>query len=408
MAELPTPGWWGTTFGSLKNREYRWFWIGVVLDFAALQMQILSRGWLVYQMTSSPLALGLVTVGWGLPVLLFSLVGGTVVDRVPKRRLIIATEAIFSLVSFLVAGLILSSNIALWHLVSAAVVMGLAFTLNGPARMSFIPELVEKDGMMNAYALNYAGLNLMRVAAPAIGGLLVALIGVGWVYLFTAALYGLSTLTLALVGVKGESNHQGTSLATDLRHVLSFVRNSPTVPYLLGMFLGVSVLAMPYMFLLPVFAADVLRVGEVGLGWMMAAMGLGAVAGTLTVASLGNYRRKGMLLLGLALLFGLSLLLFSLSTVFALSLAALVGVGAGNMGYMAVNQALLQSHTPQELRGRVSSLTLFSFGMATLGMLGFSALAEVWGAPLSVGLGGAALLVVALISVLRPVLRNIR
>jgi MFS family permease len=108
-----------------------------------------------------------VTVGWGLPVFLFALVGGTVADRVPKRRLIVATEAIFSLVSFLVAGLILSGNIAVWHLVIAAVVSGLAFTVNGPARMSFIPELVREGGLMNAYALNYAGLNLMRLAAPA-------------------------------------------------------------------------------------------------------------------------------------------------------------------------------------------------------------------------------------------------
>ncbi len=141
---------------------------------------------------------------------------------------------------------------------------------------------------------------------------------------------------------------------------------------------------------------------------MMAAVGLGAVAATLTVAGLGDFRRKGMLLLGLAVLFGLCLLLFSLSTVFAVSLLLLLGVGAGNMGYMAVNQTLLQSHTPQELRGRVSSLTLLSFGMATLGVLGFSAIAEVWGAPLAVGLGGAALLALVLASVFHPRWRGLR
>ncbi len=408
MAEFPVTGWWATTFGSLKNRDYRWFWLGVVMDFAALQMQVLARGWLVYQMTSSPLALGLVTVGWGLPVALFALVGGTVADRVPKRRLIVATEAIFCLVTFLVAGLILSGNIALWHLVTAAVVMGLAFTVNGPARMSFIPELVPEGGLMNAYALNYTGLNLMRVAAPAIGGLLVAVIGVGGVYLIIASLYGMAALTLMLVGARGEVNRRGHSLAADLRQGLSFVRHSPTVPYLLAMFLAVSVLAMPYLFLLPVFAADVLRVGEVGLGWMMATVGLGAVAGTLAVAGMGDFRRKGMLLLGLAILFGLGVLLFSQSTVCAASLLLVLGVGAGNMGYMTVNQTLLQSHTPQELRGRVSSLTLLSFGMATLGVLGFSARAEVWGAPLEVGLGAAALLALVLASAFHPRWRGLR
>ncbi|MEE9203319.1 MAG: MFS transporter [Dehalococcoidia bacterium] len=408
MTELTAPGWWVTTFGSLKNRDFRWFWLGMVMDFAALQMQILARGWLVYQMTSSPLALGLVTVGWGLPVFLFALVGGTVADRVPKRRLIVGTEVIFSLLSFLVAGLILSGNIAMWHLVAAAVVSGLAFTVNGPARMSFIPELVPEGGLMNAYALNYAGLNLMRVAAPAIGGLLVAVIGVGGVYLIIASLYGLAALTLMLVGVRGQVNTLGHSLAADLRQGLDFVRHSPTVPYLLAMFLAVSVLAMPYLFLLPVFAADVLHVGEVGLGWMMAMVGLGAVAGTLSVAGLGDFRRKGLLLLGLAVLFSLSLLLFSLSSLVPLSRLLLLGVGAGNMGYMAVNQTLLQSHTPQELRGRVSSLTLLSFGLATLGVLGFSALAEVWGAPLAVGLGAAALLALALVSAFHPRWRGLR
>lgn len=401
-------GWWATTFGSLKNRDYRLFWFGVVMDYGALQMQTLARGWLVYQMTSSPLALGLVTVGWGLPVFLFALVGGAVADRVPKRRLIVATEAIFCLLSLLVAGLILSGNIALWHLVTAAVVSGLAFTVNGPARMSFIPELVPEGGLMNAYALNYAGLNLMRVAAPAIGGLLVAVLGVGGVYLIIASLYGMAALTLMLVGVRGKSSNRGHSLAADLRHGLSFVRRSPTVPYLLAMFLLVSVLAMPYLFLMPVFAVDVLRVGEVGLGWMMASVGLGAVAGTLALAGLGDFRRKGMLLLGLAALFSLSLLLFSQSTIFLLSLLLLLGVGAGNMGYMAVNQTMIQSHTPQELRGRVSSLTMLSFGLSTLGVLGFSALAEVWGVALAVGLGGAALLVLTLASALLPRWRGMR
>lgn len=366
-------------------------------------MQLLARGWLIYEMTASPLALGIVTAGWGLPMILFSFFGGAIADRVSKRPLLMATEAISGGISLMVAILIAMEMVTLWHLVAAAFLNGVALSFNNPARQSYIPQLVKGEWLMNAFALTSASWNLTRILAPALAGLLVALIGVAGTYFFTVGLYVLTVLSVAMISHPGTpEQNQKVPLSSDLAQGWSYIRNTFPLPHLLVFHLAVVMLAMPYIFLLPVFAVDVLQVGEVGLGWMMSTVGVGAILGNLAIATMGNFRRKGVLLVGLALLSGLALVLFSLSRSLPLSLGVLLGVGLGNASYLALNQVMLMSLSLPEMRGRVASLTMVSFGFTPLGILPISALAEVWGAPPAVGAGAMLLVLLSLLAFITP------
>lgn len=398
-----------TTFTSLANYNFRWYWVGIMFSFAAAQMQSLARGWLVYDMTHSSLALGMVIALWGIPIVVLSLVGGAVADRVAKRNLILASEAGSTLVYLALAILIWLKVIAIWHLMAASVLSGVLMAFNVPARQSYMPELVNEKELLNAISLNSAAINLTRIVGPAIAGAMIATVGVFEVYFVTAAVNALAVITIALVPVKGEprqANHN--SLGTDMKEGLSYIKDSPVIMELLIQFTIVTLFALPYLFMLPVFASDVLSVGAPGLGWMTAIVGVGALAGALAMASLSSVPHKGALSVSLAIFFGLSLFLFSMSRSFDLSLAFLAAVGIGSMGYASLNNTLLLTNTRPDMRGRVMSFNIMTFGLTPLGVLPMGALAEVIGAPWAVG-GGGIIVVLGTIALTlwRPRLREI-
>lgn len=398
-----------TTFTSLANPNFLWYWLGIMFSFGAAQVQQLARGWLVYDMTHSSLTLGLVIAVWGIPMLALSLIGGVVADRVARRNLIMATEAGSTLVYLALAVLIWLNLIAIWHLMVAGVINGILTAFNIPSRQSYMPELVTEKELLNAISLNSAAFNLTRVIGPALAGAMIASIGVAGVYFATAATNALAVLTMALIPYRGEphrANHN--SLLADLHEGLKYIHRSPAIRELLIQFAVVTLFAMPYLFMLPVFASDVLAVGAQELGWMMAVVGVGALAGALALASLSNVPHKGAISISLALAFGLLLVLFSMSRSYPLSLALLAGVGIGSMGYASLNNTLLLTQTAPEMRGRVMSFSIMIFGLMPLGMLPIGAVAEAVGAPLAIGSGGA---IVALVTIAmtawRPHLRRL-
>ncbi|MDO8635763.1 MAG: MFS transporter [Dehalococcoidia bacterium] len=398
-----------TTFHSFANRNFRWYWIGILFSFSASQMQQLARGWLVYDMTHSSLALGIVISLWGVPIIVFSLIGGAVADKVPKRNLILATETGATLIYFILALLIWLNLIAIWHLMIASFFSGIIMAFNTPARQSYMPELVSDKELLNAVSLNSIAANLTRVAGPAVAGAIIATVGVAEVYFITAAMNALAVATIAIVPVRGNPHNIGhKSLTVDVKEGLNYIKNSPIVTELIIQFAIVTLFAMPYMYMLPVFASEVLSVGARGLGWMTSLVGIGALVGILTIASLGNVRRKGAIVISLAISFGLFLFLFSLSRNYFLSLALLAGVGIGNMCYNSLNNMLLLTQTPPEMRGRVMSFMIMTFGLTPLGVLPIGALAEVIGAPWAVG-GGGLIVVLATIALTawRPALRKL-
>ncbi|MBI4287704.1 MAG: MFS transporter [Chloroflexi bacterium] len=398
-----------TTFTSLASPNFRWYWLGIMFSFGASQMQQLARGWLVYDMTHSSLALGTVLALFGVPIIALSLVGGAVADRLPKKDLILATEAGSTLIYLGLALLIWLKLIAVWHLMVASILSGILMAFNTPARQSYMPELVDVKQLLNAISLNSVALNFTRVVGPAIAGAIIGVAGVVEVYFITAAINAIAVVTIALVPVRGQPrqvNHN--SLAVDVREGLRYVKNSPVISELVIQFAIVAVFALPYIYMLPVFASDVLSVGAKGLGWMTALVGVGALIGALAMASLRNVRRRGALTIGMAVFFGAALFSFSMSRSYPLSLALLTAVGVGFLGYTSLSNTLLLTETPPEIRGRVMSFNIMTFGLTPIGVLPIGALADAIGAPWAVG-GGALIVVAGTIALTawRPRLRSL-
>lgn len=421
--ELTPPKARITTFTSLKNRNYRWFWLGMLGSFAGLQMQIVARGWLVWTMTESELSIGIVMFAFGVPILLFAIFGGAIADRVNKRNLLIATQTFMAFLTAIIAILVTLNIIEFWHLVAVAVCTGFAFVLNGPARQSIIPELVKKRELLNAISLNATGMNLMRVIALALGGALIPVIGIDGVYYTIVVCYILGAASLFRVSLpqRGAAPTPAPAMANpmgrlrnfrpggilqflrsiwpDIREGVIYIRHSRLVISLLAMAFVPLTFGLPYMFLMPVFADKVLGQSEVGYGLLMAMAGVGALVASLTIASLGDFKQKGKLLLAMALMFGITLALFGISHSFPLSLAILVGVGAGGTGYMAINNTLLQSNVPLRILGRVMSIWMITFALMPMGTLPIGAVAQALGPTVAVT-GGAIIIVLFILGMI--------
>ncbi|MBE0415762.1 MAG: MFS transporter [Dehalococcoidia bacterium] len=397
-----------TTFSSLGNRNYRWFWLSMLASFGALHMELIARNWLAWEMTHSALALGMVAAAWGLPVLLLTLYGGAVTDRVKKRNLLIVTLAINMLITLVVAVLITTGVIVLWHLILAAFTTGVTFAFNAPGRQSFIPELVPKRQLMNAIALYSTSSSLLRVIGYTLGGILIGAIGVDMVYYIVVGCYITAAGFLAMISISGKPVERArTSVRADLVEGLRYIWHSPLILSLLALEFIPVLIALPFMNLMPIFA-DMFQRGSQGLGFLMGAVGAGSLIGALTIASLGDFKRKGPLLLVLALGFGVMLALFGISNSYPLSLALLVGVGIGSSGYFAVNNTLIQSNITNEVRGRVMGIYMMTFALMPLGTFLLGAVVEEIGASLTVAGSGAIVVIFVLaMAILRPTLRRL-
>ena len=399
------------TFDSLKEPSYRWLWLGMLGSFAGMQMQMLARGWLVVdKLDGSALDLGIVTSSSGAPLLLLSLFGGVISDRVPKRNLLVVTQSCNGIIALLVAVLIVTDLVQIWHMIVAAVLTGTVFAFNMPGRQSLIPELVSKDKLSNAVALNSAGMNLNRIIAPAAAGVLVAVIGLSGVYFLVVGCYAFAAFTMLMIRPSSSSTPtRTTSILQDLKAGLKYARSDSKISSLLLLALVPLLFAHPYQALLPVFAKNILGVGSDGLGFLMGAIGVGAVTGTLVLASLSSSRNRGLIMVSLLVVFGLALVLFSQSSNLYLSLGALFLVGIGSMGYNALNHTLLLTTSTPEMRGRVTSIYMTSFGIMPLGVFPMTAAADAIGPPSALTIGGAGLILITLLLALwRPQIRSLR
>jgi MFS family permease len=370
--------------------------MSITTGFLAFQMQMVARGWLVYEMTDSPLALGLVSVAWGLSTLLLSPFGGLIADRVEKRNLIIIGQALTALLSLAVGILIAVKAIQLWHLIAASFIDGMILSLTMPARQAIIPELVGRTRLLNAIAFNSTGMNITRIVGPILAGFLVKPISVSGVYFIIAGLYLSAIVTMRNVPTTGTAAKiQQASIIKDIAGGFSYVRHHPLLITLLTLEFVVNLLGAPYATLMPVFARDVLGVGAAGLGTLVSASGVGALLGSLGLAFLGNFRRKGLLLLGFIIVFGGGLILFSNSGLFLISLLLLLVIGGASTACFTMNNTLIQMNTSQEVRGRVMSIYMTMWTGESFGTLPVSAIAGIAGAPLTVSACGLLLALLA-------------
>lgn len=386
----------GGPLASLRHRNFRLFYGGQVLSLVGTWMQTTAQGWLVLQLTDSAFLLGLVTAAGSLPTLLFTLYAGVVADRYEKRRILLVSNAM-SLVAALALGVLTDTEAATVPLLLALVfAAGTASAFEVPTRQAFFAELVGREDLPNAIALNSSAFNGTRVVGPAIAGAVMAALGVAACFYVNAASFffviaGLLAMRLPRFVPPART---GTALE-HIREGLAYVRGERLVRALIWTVAAMSILVFPSTMLLPVFARDVLHAGASGLGWLLSASGAGALASAILLAGWGGRLRRGRTLVWGAVAYCLFLAGFALSEWFALSLALQALAGFCLILTTATANALIQSTVPNHLRGRVMSVYVFMFlGMAPLGSLQAGWLARVAGAPQALALGAAAMLAV--------------
>lgn len=404
LAESPTthaaeglPSGRFNTFRSLAYRDYRLLWFGTIFTSAAQWIQQITVPWLVFQMTGSAVLLGAINGARSLPLLLLGPFGGVAADRVDRKSLLLWTQVFLLALTFVVAVIILTGQLRVWHLFLFTLLTGVAWAFNNPVRQSIVPNLVPQRDLMNALALNSSGFNFTRIIGPSLAGLMLVKLGAGENFLMQALAYGGVTLMVALMVVPQARRARTASVRDNLAEGAKYVWRVGTIRTQMVLALVPVVIGLPYMALLPIFAAEVLGRGAGGFALMSSAVGLGAVLGTLTLASLGNVRRRGLVLLGSTFGLGATLVLFSFSRSFELSVLLMVVVGAFQMTYMTTNQTLLQLAVPDEMRGRVMGIWMLNQGMLPAGSLLAGILADLTSAPTAVLIMGSAVCVLAVL-----------
>jgi MFS family permease len=384
---MPLP----VTLRALQYRNFRLFFAGQLISLTGTWMQNVAQAWLVYRLTGSAVLLGAAGFASQIPVFLLAPAGGVVADRYSRHRLVIATQTASMLLALSLAALTLSGRVRIWHIFVLAALLGVVNSFDIPARQAFIVGLVAKPDLINAIALNSSMFNASRVAGPAIAGILVAGIGEGWCFFANGASYIAVIAGLLLMRVpRHQPAAQPGSPLSRMAEGFRFVIRHPPVHALLMLLGVVSFTGMPYAVLMPIFADRILHGGARALGWLMGSTGIGALAAALMLASRRDIKGLGRWVSFAALGFGAGLAAFSLSRIFWLSMAILALCGFAMMIQMGSSNTLIQSMSPDRLRGRVMSVYSMMFmGMAPFGALLAGAVASRLGAPLTVAGGGA-------------------
>jgi MFS family permease len=377
-------------FGALAHRNFRLFLFGQTVSLTGTWMQSIAQGWLVLQLSNSPFYVGLVSALSSIGVLLFTLYAGVVADRTDKRRVVVITQSLLMIQAFALAALVGTGTVTVESVMALAAFLGIVNAFDIPTRQSFLVEMVGKEDLMNAIALNSSVFNATRVFGPAVAGVLIGTVGMLWCFVLNGVSY-LAVIGCLLAMRLTPHIPRPTQVTAwqGFREVLRYVgsdRRVSTLVVLTGLF---SVFGFPFLVLMPVVTRDVLHAGAAEYGALTAAVGLGALLGALGIAMLSRRIPKGRTLVVGGMSFGIALALFAASRSFTLSLVLLALAGCAMILNNALTNTLLQTLVPDELRGRVMGFYSFVFvGLAPLGALQAGVLAEHFGAPWAVAMGG--------------------
>ena len=378
-------------FAALRHRNFRLFFFGQTTSLVGTWMQSVAQGWLVLQLTNSVFAVGLVSALSSLPVLLFSLPGGVIADRANKHRIILVCQALMLVEALALTVLTATGRVQAWHVGVLAAFVGCLSAIEIPARQSFIVDLVGKQDLTNAIALNSSAYNVARIVGPAVAGVLIAQAGMAVCFGLNALSYFavlVALLSMRLPPFRPPPLHG--AVLEHFREGIRYARTDRRIWALIVMTAVFGIFGFPFMVLLPVFARDVLHVGSEGLGVMSACVGIGAVLSALGLAIYSPRIRRGTVVKYSGPAFGLCVAAFAFSRWYPLALLMLALSGATMVLNNAATNTLLQETVPDALRGRVMSFWTFVFvGFAPIGSFQSGWLGESIGAPLAVALGGA-------------------
>jgi len=375
---------------SLKHRNFKLFFSGQLISLIGTWMDTVAEAWLVYRLTGSSLLLGTVAFAAQFPVFLLAPLGGLIADRLSRRKIIIVTQASMMVLAFILAFLTLSRRVTVNEVILLATLMGIVNAVDLPTRQSFLVEMVGREDLMNAIALNSSMFNGARIIGPAIAGILVASFGEGWCFFANAVSYIAVIAGLIMMRIPPRVIERHPSAIAHLLEGFRFARDTAPIRAVLLLLGGVSIVALPYSVLMPVFAAGILHGNSRTLGILMGATGVGALIGTLRLASRTEVKGLGTTIAIACGSFGACLILFSLSRWVVLSTLLMLPIGFAMMTQMASSNTLIQAMVPDRLRGRTMAIyAMMLMGVTPLGSLIAGAMADRVGAPLTLALGGA-------------------
>ena len=402
--------WLNRIFESLSNRDYRMMWFGMFLSMGGFNMLMLARGILVVEITdNNALIASAVSIGWAPGLLVMSLVGGALGDRVERRMLIQLSQTGNALMALIIGVLILLGLIEWWHMLAVSILQGCMFALQMPARTAATVQLVGKDQLPNAMALNATAMTLMTVASPAIGGVLYEWIEPQGVYfVVTAMQLGALIFTSLLPRLEPDPNRVKERTFEAIKHGIEYIFQNRLVMVLLFQSIVVAMLSMPFRMLVPVFAYDLYGSDPSEVGWLAMMAGFGGIVASLGVASLRKGQKRGWVLLLAPVVYGASMVVIGLLPIYAVGILMFIGIGIGETTRFALGQALVVEHSDNEYRARMTSLTMMTYGFIPVAALAMGVSVEQFGAEASViGLAVGLLVVSAAFIVLTPSIRRL-
>ena len=399
------------TFSSLKNSAYRIYFYGLLGQWASMNMQMVARSYLAYHLTGSGTILGLVSLANAIPMLVLSLPGGAIADRIPKKYILVYTQLGSVLLTLGVAlsltfGYLSQENEGSWWvLVAASAIEGVFMGLMMPARQAVISEIVERELIMNAVSLNTMGMNALRILAPAATGFLIEGIGYEFVYYAATAMYVLAAFCMFLLPRTTVKYTGSGNALKDIADGMQYLKREKSILLVIISTFFMMLCSIPFMQLMPMFTEDILHVGESGMGILMSVSGAGAIIGSVMLASLPG-RKRGIIMLSAGAVMALALVAFSFSASWTLSIILVIFVGFGQASHRTAGNSLIQHYTEAEYRGRVMSFMMMEIGFSSLGVFFAGILADVIGIQWSVG--GLAILLIVVTVILVTATKRLR
>ena len=396
---------------SLHYHDFRWVFVGSFASFMGMSMVLITQAWLVVTLSDdSPIALSMSIVTITAPMTMFSLLGGALADRVSRRLLVIVGQSGSAIMMFLMATLNATDVITLWQVLGISLMNGSLMAFSMPSRQAMISDIVPQNRLMNAISLNNSSMNLTRILGYAIAGFLILFVGTSGVFYLISLVYIFSALSMFKVqaGTKPSTN-SGKGLTTDIHEGMTYVFNDKTLFGLVIMMFIPALFGYSYYALLPAWGREALNINSDDLGLMMMLMGVGALIGTLILASMHSFNRRGIFLLGFCLLWGIFLAVFAKTTSYYYAVPLLMAIGLLNSVFMSLNTTLLQMNAAPEMRGRVMSIAQMSFGAMPLSGVPFGIMAEFTGTPFALMMSGILLVCfTSIFAIIYPHYRRIK
>ncbi|MDA1279789.1 MAG: MFS transporter [Chloroflexi bacterium] len=384
------------TFSSLGQSDFRHLWLGMLLLMAAVNIQMLARGYLTWELTKSPIAVVVVGAGFAPPILLLSLYGGALADRYARKRIIQLGQLGMLGITLFIAVSISTNTVTVYHLFGAAVTQGTIWAFLMPARQAIVTQLVDEDHLSNAVALNASGMSLMTLAAPGVGGLIYGLSGAATTYYVMSGLIVGAYIFMEFVPRLDPVARGRRRMWRDIGQGIAYTRQNRTVLMLLLVALSTALLAMPFRSLLPVQIERVFKMEVEALGLLMSMIGVGSLIGSLAIAGLSKANHRGWVLLITSMISGFAILLAAVTTSYAVALGIMVLLGLGDSGRRALNSSLIMEQTDEEYRGRVMGVYMMNFGLIPLGAIPLGYVAHWFDVRMAFAIAGGLLVVAAL------------